>query len=158
MNREAHSGRLGSSSRRAAELAPVASATATPCSARPAQSASEAVRGGEDKAAGQAHQDRQHQGGAAADVVGPVTGQDQGGHQRQDVGGERHRDVERRNPQFGLQQRIQRGRKVGADQQREDHDAGHHQPCGGGSVPAPAVSCGRAHAKFAEDCHGRALA
>ena len=95
MNREAHSGRLGSSSRRAAELAPVASATATPCRARPAESASEAVRGGEDKAAGQAHQHGQHQGGAAADVVGPVAGQDQGGHERQDVGGERHRDVER---------------------------------------------------------------
>ena len=118
----------------------------------------EAVRGGEDEAAGQAHQDRQHQGRAASDVVGPVTGQDEGGHERQDVGGERHRDVERRDAEFCLQQGVQRRRKIRADEQRENHDAGHHEPCGGGSVPAPAVSCGRAHAEFTEDCHGRALA
>ena len=158
VNREAHSGRLGSSSRRAAELAPVARATATPCRARAGREREQAVRGGEDEAAGQAHQHRQHQCGAAADVVGPVTGQDRRGHERQDVGRERHRDVERGDPEFGLQQRVQRGGEIRADQQREDHDAGHHQPCGGGSVPAPAVSCGRAHAEFAEDCHVRALA
>ncbi|GIU54906.1 hypothetical protein NicSoilC12_06550 [Arthrobacter sp. NicSoilC12] len=143
MNREAHSGRLGSSSRRAAELAPVASATGDALQGAPGGERHEVARGGEDKAAGQAHQHCQHEGGAAADVIGPVAGQDEGGHERQDVGRERHRDIERRDSEFCLQQRVQRRRKICADEQREDHNPCHHEPCGGGGVPAPAVSCGR---------------
>ena len=39
-----------------------------------------------------------NEGGPAADVVGPVPGEHEGGHKRQDVGGEGHRDVQGGDP------------------------------------------------------------
>ena len=64
----------------------------------------------------------------AANVIGPVAGQHEGGDKGQDIGGKRHRDAEGADAQPGLQQRVEGRRQVCPHQEREDDDAGHRQP------------------------------
>ena len=111
----------------------------------------------ENPPAGQPCQDGKNERSPPANMVGPVAGQHQRGHQRQDVAGEGRGDAERREAQVCLQQRVEGRGQVRADQQQGDDGAGHHQPGGGGGIPAPARGCGRAHAEFTEDCHWRCL-